>query len=46
MMSHNNYLFYSTDIPQQEMSSKDRKYMLIIGIVYIAFFLLFLLLFK
>lgn len=45
MMDHCNYLFYSVDVPQQEMSPKDRKCMLIMGIVYIAFVLLFLILF-
>lgn len=45
MMVHSKYLFYSVDVPQQEMSPKDRKFMLIMGIVNIAFFLLFILLF-
>lgn len=44
MYTNHSNLFYSAEVPQQEMSSKERKYMLMMGVAYIAIFALFFLL--
>ena len=39
-MDHNNYLFYYVDVPQQNNNPKDSKYIIMLYLAIIAFFIL------